>query len=131
VNEYLSVISRREVTAKDFRTWAGTILAVLALRELNAERPTKTYCVQVVKQVAKQLGNTPAVCCKCYIHPAVLESSLEGSMRFRWANSEATPAAGMWAIERELIRFLAARSRKRRPPATLKAILTASLRAAK
>jgi DNA topoisomerase-1 len=131
VNEYLRAISRREITAKDFRTWAGTILAVLALHELNTERPTKTHCLQVVRQVAKQLGNTPAVCRKCYIHPAVLESFLGGSMRFRWANSEGTPAAGICAIERELIRFLAARRRKRRPPATLKAILTASLRAAK
>jgi DNA topoisomerase-1 len=131
VNEYLRAISCREITAKDFRTWAATNLAVLALHELNEEKPTKVGSLQVIKQVAKQLGNTPAVCRKCYIHPAVLESYLAGSLQLKWTNASKEPAFGMWAIERELIRFLDGRRREMRSGATLRATLRASLGAAK
>lgn len=131
VNEYLRAISGREITAKDFRTWAATNLAVLALHELNEEKPTKVGSLQVIKQVAKQLGNTPAVCRKCYIHPAVLESYLAGSLQLKWTNASKEPAFGMWAIERELIRFLDGRRREMRSGATLRATLRASLGAAK
>src|SRR5580700_10562133 len=125
VNEYLRTVSGREITAKDFRTWAGTNLAVLALHKLNEVKPTKTGSLQVVKQVAKQLGNTPAVCRKCYIHPAVLESYLTGSLQLKRTNASENPSEdqklGMWAIERELIRFLEDHRRENRPRTTLKA----------
>ena len=69
-----------DYTAKDFRTWAGTVLAAMALREFEAvtnQRQAKKNIVKAIEAVAKMLGNTPAVCRKCYIHPAILNSYLE------------------------------------------------------
>jgi DNA topoisomerase I len=83
VNEYLREISGEEITAKDFRTWAGTQLAAMALRELSAvdgDAAKKSTIVRAVEQVAKHLGNTTAVCRKCYIHPAVFEGYLDGTL---------------------------------------------------
>jgi DNA topoisomerase-1 len=83
VNAYLREISGEEITAKDFRTWAATNLAALALRELeqfdNATKAKKNV-VQAVEAVSKMLGNTPAICRKCYIHPAIFEGYLDGSL---------------------------------------------------
>jgi len=75
VNEYLHQLTGADFTAKDYRTWAGTAMALAVLRELEwqPESQAKHHVVATVKDVAKQLGNTPAVCRKCYIHPAVLE----------------------------------------------------------
>lgn len=83
VNEYLREISGHDFTAKDFRTWAGTVLASIALQEFEAfdsDVQAKRNIVQAVERVSKRLGNTPSVCRKCYIHPAVLDAYLEGSM---------------------------------------------------
>jgi DNA topoisomerase I len=83
VNEYLREITGEEITAKDFRTWAGTQLAAEALREFEAfdsEAERKRAVVRAVEKVAKHLGNTPTICRRCYIHPAVLEGYLDGSM---------------------------------------------------
>jgi DNA topoisomerase-1 len=83
VNDYLNEISGEHFTAKDFRTWAGTILACTMLRTFEAfqsETEAKRNLVQAIKQVAKQLGNTPSVCRKCYIHPAIIERYLAGSI---------------------------------------------------
>ncbi len=83
VNGYLKEIAGEEFTAKDFRTWAGTVAASLALRELEAFDSPKTAdknIVEAVKIVSKRLGNTPAMCRKAYIHPAIFESYLDGSM---------------------------------------------------
>lgn len=83
VNEYLREIAGQEFTAKDFRTWAGSVLTCVALRELEAfasETEAKRNVVQAIKQVAARLGNTPSVCRKCYVHPAVLECYLSGAM---------------------------------------------------
>jgi DNA topoisomerase-1 len=77
VNAYLREITGQEFSAKDFRTWAGTIICAVALRELDActsESEAKRNVASVVKTVSRQLGNTPAVCRACYIHPAVLEA---------------------------------------------------------
>lgn len=82
VNEYLFSITGEHFTAKDFRTWHGTILAANALQEFQefaSETQAKKNIVKVVEAVSKQLGNTKAVCRKCYIHPAVIESYLKGS----------------------------------------------------
>ena len=75
VNAYLKTLTGADFTAKDYRTWAGTAMALAVLRELEwqPESDAKRHVVAMVKDVAKQLGNTPAVCRKCYIHPAVLE----------------------------------------------------------
>jgi DNA topoisomerase-1 len=81
VNAYLREIAGEEFSAKDFRTWAGTVLAAIALCEFEAftsEREAKRNVVQAVEAVAKMLGNTPAICRRCYVHPAVLDSYLTG-----------------------------------------------------
>jgi DNA topoisomerase-1 len=111
VNDYLREISGRDITAKDFRTWAATNLALLALAGQEQEPPTKKALVEAVKEVAKRLGNTPAVCRKCYIHPAVLESYLDGSLRRTLAaiGQEEQPPE-MWRIERIVMRFLSCRN---------------------
>ena len=83
VNGYLHEVSGEEITAKDFRTWAATNLAALALRDREAfDTPAKAkkHLVEVVEHVAKNLGNTPAICRKCYIHPAVFDGYLDGSL---------------------------------------------------
>jgi len=83
VNDYLREISGEEITAKDFRTWAGTNLAVVALRELAAGTDgtaVKQHIVRAIAAVARMLGNTPAICRKCYIHPAIFEGYLDGSL---------------------------------------------------
>ena len=77
LNSYLREISGRDVTAKDFRTWAGTNLAILALVGTSGdEGPTKHGWLEIVRQVAKHLGNTPAICRRCYIHPRIEQAYL-------------------------------------------------------
>jgi DNA topoisomerase-1 len=83
VNEYLHRITGEHFTAKDFRTWAGTVLAAMLLREFEpfeSQTQAKQNVVQAIKTVAARLGNTPSVCRKCYIHPAVLDSYFSGTM---------------------------------------------------
>ena len=83
VNAYLREVAGREFTAKDFRTWAGTVLASLALREFEAfdsQAQAKKNIVQAIEHVAERLGNTPSVCRKCYVHPELIEAYLDGSM---------------------------------------------------
>jgi DNA topoisomerase I len=80
VNAYLREIAGQDFSAKDFRTWAGTVLCAVALREVEAcvsESDAKRNVAQVVTSVAQQLGNTPAVCRSSYIHPAVIETYFE------------------------------------------------------
>lgn len=83
VNDYLREISGQDFTAKDFRTWAGTVLACVALRELEAfesDSQGKKNVLRAIETVAERLGNTPSVCRKCYIHPAVIDCYLSGAM---------------------------------------------------
>jgi DNA topoisomerase I len=83
VNQYLRGISGEEFTAKDFRTWAGTVLANASLKRLAAARSkaeAKRNVVRVIAAVAERLGNTPAICRKSYIHPHVIDSYLEKSV---------------------------------------------------
>jgi DNA topoisomerase-1 len=81
VNEYLREIAGEEFSAKDFRTWAGTVLAAVVLREFerfNTKKEAKRNLVQAIERVAARLGNTPSICRKCYIHPVVMDSYLDG-----------------------------------------------------
>jgi len=83
VNDYLRQIAGEEFSSKDFRTWAGTVLAARALGEFHSgdkKAPRKKNILQAIEVVAKRLGNTKAVCRKCYIHPAVIESYTDGSL---------------------------------------------------
>ncbi len=77
INKYLKEITAPEFSAKDFRTWGGTLLAALALAELGIaeeEKIWKKNIVKAIKKVAEQLGNTPTVCRASYIHPTILKS---------------------------------------------------------
>jgi DNA topoisomerase I len=83
VNDYLREISGQDFTAKDFRTWAGTVLAALALEEFEAfdsEAQAKKNVVAAIRTVAERLGNTAAVCRKCYVHPAVIDTYMDGGI---------------------------------------------------
>ncbi|HEY2705704.1 MAG TPA: DNA topoisomerase IB [Candidatus Dormibacteraeota bacterium] len=83
VNEYLREAGGGEYTAKDFRTWAGTVLAAQALREFerfDSQAQAKRNLLSAIDTVAARLGNTRAVCRTCYIHPAVVESYMDGSL---------------------------------------------------
>jgi DNA topoisomerase-1 len=81
INQYLREIAGRQITAKDFRTWAGTILAAQALRDIggfDTLKEANANVVRAIDQVAKRLGNTRAVCRKYYVHPIVVEAYLDG-----------------------------------------------------
>jgi DNA topoisomerase-1 len=83
VNAYLRDAAGEEFTSKDFRTWAGTVLAARALHALGPPRShahAKRNVVAAVEAVSRLLGNTRAVCRKCYIHPVVFEKYREGSL---------------------------------------------------
>jgi DNA topoisomerase-1 len=83
VNEYLREISGQGFTAKDFRTWAATALAAQALRELedfDSKAAAKRNIMKAIERVAERLGNTTAVCRKCYIHPAVIDAYVDRSL---------------------------------------------------
>ncbi|HKQ37124.1 MAG TPA: DNA topoisomerase IB [Verrucomicrobiae bacterium] len=83
VNEYLREITGQDFTAKDFRTWAGTVLAAIALRELekfDSQTQAKKNVLRAIEAVAERLGNTPAICRKCYVHPMVLDAYMDGAL---------------------------------------------------
>jgi DNA topoisomerase-1 len=83
VNDYLREITGEDFTAKDFRTWAGTVLTAMALSAqgpVENEAQAKKNIKDAIAAVAKILGNTPTVCRKCYVHPVVLDSYLDGDM---------------------------------------------------
>jgi DNA topoisomerase I len=83
VNAYLKKVTDRDITAKDFRMWAGTVLAAFALDELkmfDSTAQAKRNLRAAIEQVAARLGNTPTICRKCYIHLEVLNSYLNGDL---------------------------------------------------
>jgi DNA topoisomerase-1 len=83
VNDYLREITGEDFTAKDIRTWAGTVLAAIALNAaggFETKKQAKANIKNAIRAVAKILGNTPAICQKCYIDPVVLESYLDGDI---------------------------------------------------
>ena len=83
VNGYLKEITQQDITAKDFRTWSGTVLAALALNEYkkyDTMAEAKKNIVAAIDHVAKQLGNTRSICRKCYIHPEVISAYMDGAL---------------------------------------------------
>jgi DNA topoisomerase-1 len=111
VNEYLREISGDEFTAKDFRTWAGTMLAATTLIEIGPSASSHTgkrRTVAAVELVANRLGNTAAVCRKCYIHPQVLDSYLAGTLHklFRETDRRQRAIPGLRTGEIGLLSFL-------------------------
>lgn len=107
VNDYLREISGSNITAKDFRTFAATSLALVEFAALEEGEPTKSRLLDVVKRVAAKLGNTPAVCRKCYIHPRVLSSYLDGSLGglITYSGSTAGPKE-IQAVEAMVMRLI-------------------------
>ena len=137
VNAYLQEITGREVTAKDFRTWAGTMLAAEALRAMGpakTKREAERNIVSAVDLTAKRLGNTRSVCRKYYIHPALIEAYLEGSVlppmpERRWSKRK-SKGPTLRQHEMDVLGFLKARlkpkSRRTTRPTTPKAAVTVS-----
>ena len=115
VNDYLRQITRQDFTAKDFRTWAGTVLAAQALAAIkgwtsNAE--AKRNVVKAVESVAKRLGNTRAVCRRCYIHPAILDAYLDGATIRAIEGRAKADTARLGPHERAVVGLIAARLKK-------------------
>lgn len=91
VNRYLREITGQDVTAKDFRTWGGTVLAAVTLAEFqtfDSHVLSKKNVKIAIEQVASRLGNTPSICRKCYVHPEVVTSYLEGSLALDTVKAE-------------------------------------------
>lgn len=111
VNDYLRRVSGRDVTAKDFRTWTGTVLAAMALAEYEAfdsEAAAKRNIREAIEQVAARLGNTPTICRKCYVHPAVIDAYLadELKLQVRQQIDDRLHKTGLRPEERLVLRFL-------------------------
>jgi DNA topoisomerase-1 len=129
VNDYLRAIAGAEFSAKDFRTWAGTVLAAIALRQFqrfDTKAQAKRNLVAAIERVAERLGNTPAVCRKCYIHPVILESYLEGAtvenILRKTEDSLRHDLAKLSAEEGAVLAFLQQRLRRPAKPSLLTAL---------
>jgi len=119
VDEYLRQITGQDFTSKDFRTWNGTALAIQALQACGAGESAaqaKKAVVEAIKTVTAQLGNTPAICRKCYVHPAVIEAYLEGSLlEMLQRLGETDPAGAAQGLSAEEGRVLALLRQALRP----------------
>jgi DNA topoisomerase-1 len=104
VNAYIRKAAGTEFSAKDFRTWAGTVKAASKLADLSrpeTKAATERAVCGVIKEVAADLGNTPTVCRKSYIHPVVLEAFAEGEF------PSARASGRLSAAESRVLRLLA------------------------
>ena len=115
VNDYLREMTGEDFTAKDFRTWAGTVLAAIALSAVGAfetKKQAKANVKDAIDAVSKILRNTPAICRKCYIHPAVLETYLSGEPieGLKWTIEKALTRE---AVEAAILKFLKTRLAKK------------------
>jgi DNA topoisomerase I len=113
VNEYLREIAGEDFTAKDFRTWGGTVLAAIALskqEEFETKKQAKSNIKTAICAVAELLGNTPAVCRKCYVHPVIVEAYLNRT-RIAGINGagKGLKPPDLRAAERAVLKFLHAR----------------------
>lgn len=113
VNAYLHAITGQPFTAKDFRTWGGTVLVMHTLHDLGdftQETQAKKQILQAIKAAAEHLGNTPAICRKCYVHPDILNGYLDGSLlRYLHAHPRLVKQGADWELhpdEALLLEFL-------------------------
>ncbi len=109
VNDYLRATTGEDFSAKDFRTWGGTVLALSALLELGpceSEKEASRAVVEAVKQVSSSLGNRPAICRKFYVHPLVIESYLEGKL----TQDLADDATSLQQLEGRVLKLLKGKS---------------------
>jgi DNA topoisomerase-1 len=117
VNAYLREISGQAITAKDFRTWTGTLLATVALAELPVpatQRAAKRSVARVLEVVSDHLGNTPAVCRASYVHPDVVDAFTEGTLQERWNATSARGSRLLIPEERRMLQLLEPPRRRRR-----------------
>jgi DNA topoisomerase-1 len=117
VNGYLRETTGDDFTAKDFRTWAGTLLAACALREVarfESETEAKRNVLAAIDSVARKLGHTRAVCRRAYVHPAVIDTYLEGSLESALDIEHAARRARLRADEMALVAFLKRTTRRRK-----------------
>jgi len=115
-NDYLREITGENFTAKDFRTWAGTVLAAMALHaqeKFETQKQGKTNVRDAIAAVAKILGNTPAICRKCYVHPAIVEDYLRGNFLNGMKSGAVGGHVDLRASEAAVLKFLERRSRAR------------------
>lgn len=113
VNAYLREVGGAEFTAKDFRTWGGTVLAAIALAsQATAGEPRhfRRELAEGVAEVARHLGNTVAICRKCYIHPAVIVAHAEDALPAVLARSSPETSSNLNRVEAAVLRLLEARS---------------------
>jgi len=108
VNDYLREVSGRDVTAKDFRTWAGTVLAAAALTAFDGP-PLKKLVREALAQVADRLGNTVAICRKCYVHPDIISAYEGGTLSLKIEERERQDVGELDAVERAVLSFLKSR----------------------
>lgn len=120
VNGYLGKMTNEDFTAKDFRTWAGTVLAAIAVNSLGAaetKKQAKANIRDAISAVAKILGNTPAICRKCYIHPAIFETYQSGAsidgLKQKTEQTLGENAIDFRADEKAVLEFLQARSEEK------------------
>lgn len=109
VNEYLRAAAADDVTAKDFRTWMGTLLTASGLAAIDrpeSDREAKRVITSTIADVAAQLGNTTAVCRRCYVHPTVIDRFLAGDLREQWSKAPGTPKRDLRADEHRLLSVL-------------------------
>lgn len=115
VNAYLREISGRDITAKDFRTWTGTVLTALCLAAEEApdsDTAAKRTLKSAITQVAEQLGNTPAVCRKAYIHPEIIDAFTERDLALRIRDDGQDDPAALRPEERAVYNLLTRRLKK-------------------
>jgi DNA topoisomerase-1 len=120
VNDYLRDAAGIPVTAKDFRTWMGTVMCASTLAEMpppSSASEQKQVLKAALEAVAAQLRNTPAVSRGSYVHPRVIEAYEDGSLPRRWAAGPSRPARQLVADERRLLALLRPKGRARRPAA--------------
>jgi DNA topoisomerase-1 len=120
VNAYLKAVAGTEVTSKDFRTWAGTILTALALSEFekfDSAASAKRNVRAAIKRVSARLGNTPSVCRKCYVHPEIINGYLAEALvlgnRNNIDNGSIRDAATLRSKEAAVLAFIRRRIEKR------------------
>jgi len=110
VNDYLREITGADFTAKDFRTWAGTLLAAMALNmqeKFETNKQAKANVKTAICAVAELLGNTPAICRKCYVHPGIVETYLSRKQIVGLADAIKTPDnINVRGVERAVLKFL-------------------------
>jgi DNA topoisomerase I len=112
VNEYLRQIAGEDFTAKDFRTWGGTVLATIALskqEQFETKKQAKANIKTAICAVAELLGNTPAVCRKCYVHPVILEAYLKRTRIAGLNGTKTLEPPNLHEAERAVLKFLHAR----------------------